>query len=152
MGDTIILNSQQETAKNLIVDWWETKKDKKQIFVLAGYAGTGKTFLVNYLIKYILKIQEEMVAYVAPTGKAASVLIQRGAKNAITIHKLIYNRVEKEYENEVNGKILKTKRFEFIKKPTIPNYKLIIVDEVSMVDEKIMKDLLSFGIPMICTR
>ena len=88
--------------------------------------------------------------YVAPTGKAASVLVQRGASNATTIHKLIYNRIEKEYENEINGKIIKTKRFEFIKSHQFQTYKLIIVDEVSMVEKKIMEDLLSFGIPMIC--
>ena len=146
----IKLNEQQETAKNLIKDWWENKRDEKQYFVLAGYAGTGKTFLVNYLIKYVLEIPIEKVTYVAPTGKAASVLVQRGASNATTIHKLIYNRIEKEYENEINGKIIKTKRFEFVKKPSIPNYKLIIVDETSMVEKKIMEDLLSFGIPMIC--
>ena len=54
----------------------------------------------------------------------------------MTIHKLIYNRIEKEYENEINGKIIKTKRFEFVKKPSIPNYKLIVVDEVSWLKKR----------------
>lgn len=145
-----MLNEQQETAKNLIMDWWKNKLDEKQVFVLAGYAGTGKTFLVNHIVKNEMELPEEKVAYVAPTGKAASVLIQRGAKKAITIHKLIYVRAEKEYKTEVNGKIIKSKKFEFIKKPNISNYKLIVVDETSMVEAKVMEDLLSFGIPLLC--
>ena len=43
----IKLNEQQEIAKNMIKDWWINKRDEKQYFVLAGYAGTGKTFLVK---------------------------------------------------------------------------------------------------------
>lgn len=150
MGNSIILNEQQEIAKNKILNWWKNGREDKQFFTLAGYAGTGKTFLAKYIVSNYLEIPEEKVAFIAPTGKAASVLIQRGAYNATTIHKLIYNRVETEYKNEVNGKILKTKKAEFIKKPSIPNYKIIIVDEVSMVEEKIFEDLISFGIPMLC--
>lgn len=146
----IKLNEQQEKAKDLIVDWFKNKTNEKLIFVLAGYAGTGKTFLINHIIKNELNL-EGKVAFIAPTGKAASVLIQRGSTNACTIHKLIYNRVEKESQTEINGKIIKTKRFEFVKKTSIPNYKLIVLDEVSMVDEKVMKDLISFGRPILCT-
>jgi len=145
-----MLNEQQETAKNLIMDWWKHKIDTKQVFVLAGYAGTGKTFLVRHIVENEMEIPENKVAYVAPTGKAASVLIQRGAKNAITIHKLIYIRTEVEYKTTINGKEVKSKKVEFIKKPSISNYKLIIVDEVSMVEEKVMRDLLSYGIPLLC--
>ena len=145
-----MLNDQQETAKNLIMDWWDHKTDTKQVFVLAGYAGTGKTFLVRHIVENEMELPDNKVAYVAPTGKAASVLIQRGAKDAITIHKLIYNRVETEYKTTINGKEVKSKKTEFIKKPSIPNYKLIVVDETSMVEEKIMEDLLSFGIPLLC--
>lgn len=148
--DNITLNEQQLEAKDKIINWWKNQREEKQYFILAGYAGTGKTFLAKYITTHYLDVPEEKIAFIAPTGKAASVLIQRGAYNATTIHKLIYNRVETEYENEINGKIIKTKKAEFIKKPSIPNYKIIILDEVSMVDEKIFKDLISFGIPMIC--
>jgi len=144
-----MLNEQQQKACALIVDWYLNRTQEKQIFTLAGYAGTGKTFLVNYIIDEDLEIPRNKVAYVTPTGKAASVLIQRGS-DAMTIHRLIYNAVEVEYDNTVNGKSVKSKRIEFVKKPEIPNYKLIIVDETSMVEEKIMKDLLSFGIPILC--
>ena len=146
----IVLNPQQIEAKDKILNWWKYQKEEKQYFVLSGYAGTGKTFLAKHIVSNYLNIPEEKIAFVAPTGKAALVLIQRGAYSASTIHSLIYNRVEKEYKNEINGKLVKTKRMEFVKKPSIPKYEIIILDEVSMVEEDIFKDLLSYGIPMIC--
>ena len=144
----IVLNKEQEEAKELIVKWYNNGFPEKLCFVLTGYAGTGKTFLVNHIVQDVLHLNN--VAYVAPTGKAASVLIQRGAINASTIHKLIYNRVEMEHTTVINGKTIKTKKFEFVKKPNIPNYQLIVVDETSMVDKKMMEDLISFGKPLLC--
>ena len=146
----INLNEQQEIAKNMIVNWFRESTTKKLVFTLSGYAGTGKTFLINHIIKNELHLPIEKVAFIAPTGKAASVLIQRGCINASTIHKLIYNRVEIERETEINGKKIKTKKFEFVRKQSIPNFELIVLDEVSMVNEKIMKDIISFGIPILC--
>ena len=85
----VILNQQQEEAKDKIINWWKYQREEKQYFVLSGYAGTGKTFLAKYIVSKYLEIPEEKVAFIAPTGKAASVLIQRGAFNATTIHKLL---------------------------------------------------------------
>lgn len=152
----IKLNRQQEEAKDLIKEWYEriNSREKniedKDYFILSGYAGTGKTFLINYIINNILNLDEDEVIFTAPTGKAASVLVQRGAYNAITLHKLIYNRVEKEITKEIDGKTKKITEIKFVKKPFIPNYKLIILDEISMVSKDIFNDLLSFKIPVIC--
>ena len=140
-----MLNTQQSEAALLIKKWFQTKNKQKQVFFLSGYAGTGKTFLVNFLINNILNLDSEDVVFCAYTGKAVSVILQKGEHDAVTIHKLIYNTVEKEYE--VDGK--KIKKVEFIRKPSIPNYKLIVLDEVSMVDKKIMNDLLFYGIPIL---
>ena len=147
--EDIILNEDQKIARDKIIDWYEHHKDTKPIFTLAGYAGTGKTFLVKHIVNDELKIQADC-AYVAFTGKAASVLIQRGATNVSTIHKLIYNRVEIENTVKINDKTIKIKKFEFVKKPAIPKFKLIVVDEISMVDRDLLEDLLSFGIPLLC--
>jgi len=111
--------------------------------------GTGKTFLIDYITSE-LKLKDYEVAFGTPTGKAASVLIQKG-RDAATIHRLIYTPVEVELETEVNGETVKTKSVEYVKKIEIPKYKLIVLDEISMVEEEIMKDLLSFGIPILCT-
>ncbi len=145
------LTYQQAAAAELIEDWYKTyKQSGKQIFVLSGYAGTGKTTLVNYIIDKILKIKPSQVAFATPTGKAAAVLIQKGSP-ATTIHRLIYSAVEHEYETEINGRTVKGRKIEFVKRKNIGNYKLIVLDEISMVNKKMMEDLLSYGIPILAT-
>lgn len=142
----VILTKQQEEAKDLIVKWfnYETSKDN-QIFTLAGYAGTGKSFLISHIVLDVLGLNEDSVAYITPTGKAASVLVKRGIKNASTIHRLIYIAEDSD-ELDAKGK----PKPKFTKKKEIPPYKLIVLDEVSMVSDYIMKDLLSFDIPVLC--
>jgi ATP-dependent exoDNAse (exonuclease V) alpha subunit len=144
------LNSQQQEAAGLIEKWFETVKEtKKQVFVLSGYAGTGKTFLINIMIEK-LGLKPSEVAFGTPTGKAASVLIQRG-RDASTIHRMIYTPMDEEYEQRVGENTIRSHRVKFVKKDAIPDHKLIVLDEVSMVDEKMMGDLLSFGIPILAT-
>ena len=67
----ITLTNDQENAKNLIAEWFFNTDN--QIFVLSGYAGTGKTFLIDYIVREVLhiKIGKEAV-FVSPTGKAAA--------------------------------------------------------------------------------
>ena len=60
-----------------------------QIFLLKGYAGTGKTSVVNAIVKSINSINYKIVL-LAPTGRAAKVLSQYTNLNAFTIHKKIY--------------------------------------------------------------
>ena len=147
----IKLTELQEKAAVEICKWFKSYKDTSdQLFILAGYAGTGKTFLVNHIIHNLLKLDEDSVAFVAPTGKAANVLIQRGALNATTIHRLIYRRVTKKFETKIGDKIITSEKTEFVKKESIPKYKLIVLDETSMVESRIMGDLVSFGIPILC--
>ena len=103
--------------------------------VISGYAGTGKSTLVNFIVS-ALDIDENDVAYIAYTGKASQVLKSKGCKNAVTAHKLLY------YAN-------KNKEGEFIFRPRERlehPYKLIVVDEVSMLPEKMWYQLLSHGI------
>lgn len=148
--ENVSLTNDQDVARAKILDWYTTyKTTKKQLFVLSGYAGTGKTFLIDYIIEE-LELEDEEVAFGTPTGKAASVLIQRGRK-ASTIHRLIYTPIEEEYNTKVNGEIVKSKKVSFVKIDDVLNYKLIVIDEISMVDNKMMKDLLSFGIPVLAT-
>lgn len=147
MNNTSLNIGQQVAA--LGISLWYTDSSK-QTYVLSGYAGTGKTYLINYVINELLDISPDDVAFVTPTGKAASVLIQRGRK-ASTIHKLIYTIVEEKYTTKVNGKDVISKKIQFIKKPSIGNYKLIVVDEISMVEEHVLKDLLSYGIKVLCS-
>jgi exodeoxyribonuclease V len=137
----------QNNAKEKIKKWFFNKKRKSAYFYLSGYAGTGKSYLISKLPE-VLGLKNREIAFVAYTGKATSVLLRKGLP-ASTIHGLVYKPIEKEIKTKLNGETIINKKIEFIKNEYIPSYKLIIIDEVSMVNEKIMKDLLSFGVPVL---
>lgn len=140
---SVALTPDQEDAAALIEEWFFHLDT--QIFVLCGYAGTGKTFLIDHIVKKLGLSAGESAAFVAPTGKAASVLIRSGAP-ASTIHSLIYTR-EEEIEVDENGEIVSERFLRFVKKEKIDkDVRLIVVDETSMVSDDVLKDLLSFGV------
>lgn len=135
-----MLNRIQTQGFELAKDWWA--KSNEQIFKIAGYAGTGKTYLSGVIAE---ELAGESIAFCAFTGKAALVMRQRGMP-ATTIHQLIYN-VELKKILTPNGM---RKKFVSVRKDYLdPKPSLIIVDESSMVSAKILKDLLSFDIPVI---
>lgn len=69
------LTADQENAKKLITEWFLNTDNR--VFVLAGYAGTGKTFLINHVVQDVLHLKAGSEAvFVTPTGKAATVLIK----------------------------------------------------------------------------
>ena len=139
------LTLDQENAKNFIVEWFLHTDD--QVFVLSGYAGTGKTFLINHVIKDVLLLEPGVEAvFVTPTGKAATVLAQSGTV-AGTVHSLIYIRNEDEFDVDENGEIIEREELSFYKREKIDEkIKLIVIDEASMVNETVLNDLLSFGV------
>lgn len=65
------------------------KPEEKPVFVLKGYAGTGKTSLVSALVK-VLPRMEMRSLLLAPTGRAAKVMSNYSGRGAYTIHKIIY--------------------------------------------------------------
>lgn len=64
--------------------------DSSQIYILKGYAGTGKTTLIQHVVKYI-QSQDRQYRLMAPTGRAASILRKKTQSFATTIHRGIYN-------------------------------------------------------------
>lgn len=139
------LTRDQENAKNLIKEWYFNTDN--QFFVLSGYAGTGKTFLIDYIVRNVLrlKIGKEAV-FVSPTGKAAANLLKNGTL-AGTVHSLIYVRDGDEFDVDENGEIIEREEIKFIKREKIDeNIRLIIIDEASMINEEILYDLLSFNV------
>lgn len=58
------------------------------VFILRGYAGTGKTTMVKIIADYVAKCHN--MSLMAPTGRAARILKQKTGYNAVTIHKAIY--------------------------------------------------------------
>lgn len=138
----------QKNADSLIKDWYYNST--RQVFVLAGYAGTGKSTLLKYSITETLGlIPDQSVAFVTPTGKAATVLVRQGI-SATTLHRLIYQSITQETEIEVNGKKIKIEKLSFKRRENIDkSIKLIVLDEASMVSDDVMYDLLQFGVKMI---
>lgn len=139
-----VLTEEQENAKNLIAEWFFNTDD--QIFVLSGYAGTGKTFLIDHVVREVLHLKAgEGAVFVSPTGKAAANLVKNGTA-AGTVHSLIYMRDEDEFDVDENGEIVESRELRFIKREKLDEkIKLIVVDEASMINETMLFDLLSFG-------
>lgn len=135
-----LTNKQEEGLKIAV----ERYKVGMPYTCISGYAGSGKSTLVKFIVA-ALNIPDEKVAYVAYTGKAANVLKNKGCPNATTAHKLIY------YPRQLpNGS------FVFKPKPFLVNennerYKLIVVDEVSMLPADMWFLLLSYGIYILAT-
>jgi ATP-dependent exoDNAse (exonuclease V) alpha subunit len=135
---------QQDDALKAVARW--LKSGRPQIFRLFGYAGTGKTTLARHFAEHV----DGQVQFAAFTGKAAQVLRSKGAVNARTIHSLIYRpRGEETVEDEATGKTSIAPMFSINRQSPIAKAKLVVVDECSMVDEELGRDLLSFGTPVL---
>lgn len=134
----------QDDALIAVKKW--LKAGETQVFRLFGYAGTGKTTLAKHFAEDV----DGDVFFAAYTGKAAQVLRSRGAPKASTIHSLIYRpRGEEEVEDEETGDKSVALNFSLNRKSPVSEAALIIVDECSMVDEELGRDLLSFGTPVL---
>lgn len=135
---------QQDEALTRVSRW--LKDGNSQLFRLFGYAGTGKTTLARYFAEHV----EGDVQFAAFTGKAAQVLRSKGAANARTIHSLIYRpRGEEQVSDEVTGKMTMSPTFSLNRQSDIAKAKLVVIDECSMVDEALGRDLMSFGTPIL---
>ena len=137
--------SPQQDQALVAADRW-LKSGDRQIFRLFGYAGTGKTTLARHIAEGV----DGDVLFAAFTGKAAQVLRSRGAKGASTIHSLIYRpRGEEAVEDEETGKTEVLPMFSINRQSPVSKAALIVIDECSMVDEELGRDLLSFGTPVL---
>ncbi|MCC0055714.1 MAG: AAA family ATPase [Rhodobiaceae bacterium] len=131
---------QQDRALKAVSRW--LRDGDRQVFRLFGYAGTGKTTLARHIAEGV----DGEVLFAAFTGKAAQVLRARGAHNARTIHSLIY-RPRGEAEEDEEGNV--TPLFSLNRQSPLAQADLVIIDECSMVDEALGRDLLSFGTPVL---
>ncbi len=96
----------------------------KDLFILRGYAGTGKTTLVSTLVNILPKIQKRTVL-LAPTGRAAKVLASYAHKPASTIHRKIYRSNSAGGAGFSNVSLQENKHTQT----------LFIVDEASMIND-----------------
>ena len=115
-----LTHSQEQWAE--AISTFVSQKKKDNLFILQGYAGTGKSSMVALLVAALPRIGQRAVL-LAPTGRAAKVLSSYAKKKAFTIHKKIY------FSNAESGKL----RFRL--KNNSHRNTLFIVDESSMIGE-----------------
>lgn len=104
-----------------------------QIFILRGYAGTGKTFIADGVIRYIKFFLKRKVSCMAPTGRAAKILSAKTGELVSTIHRSIYqvNNLKTD-ESLGEGKF---KYYYEIASNIWGNKSVYIVDEASMLSD-----------------
>ncbi len=145
----------QGEALEKITAWLKTPLlPGNEIFKLFGWAGTGKTFVA----REITEIAEEVFRdnfnrspfpsmkpyyFAAFTGKACHVMSKKGCSPVSTIHQLIY-KLDKE-ATEAEGKPV----FYLNQQSILKHLKLLILDECSMVNEALARDLLSFKVKIL---
>lgn len=130
----MILTAKQEEGLKTAVQRY---KNGEKYTVISGYAGTGKSTLVRFIIE-ALNVPEEDVCFATFTGKAAQVLLKKGNKNVRTLHKLLYKSFPKP-----DGTFVR------IPVDEIP-YRIVVVDEVSMAPKTLMSLLANYDVHIIC--
>lgn len=144
----IQLTPEQTKAHDHICDWALAKKSK--LLTLGGYAGTGKTTLVGRVAS-TLNQSNLKIAFCAISGKASTVLKSKlqdtlGPDDYCgTIHSLIYRLIGKERLQSGRHELYFDMRAMEGRLP----YDIIVVDEASMVNEYVFRDLSSLGIPIL---
>ena len=132
------LSQGQETALKKLEAFL---KSPNQVFMLKGYAGSGKTTILKGLVEYLGAIEKDF-ALMAPTGRAAKVIREKTGQEAFTIHKSIYS-----YEDLVEIKEGDSFYYNYKIRNNLGEVgKIYIVDEASMLsDAKSEGEFFRFG-------
>lgn len=124
------LTKKQEEGLQIALD---RHRAGEKYTVISGYAGTGKSTLVRFIID-ALDVDKNKVAYATYTGKAAEVLRKKGNPNAMTLHKLLYDSIPRQ-----GGGFIRIPKKQL-------DYSIVVVDEVSMVPKTMVDMLLAHRI------
>ena len=111
---------EQENVVKILADFLFCRKTDT-LFLLKGYAGTGKTSLIGALVKTLDQLEQKCIL-LAPTGRAAKVFSHYAGHPAYTIHKKIYR--QRSFSNEMDN---------FSINDNLHQHTLFIVDEASMI-------------------
>ena len=117
------LTSQQEEVLHLLAQYCVDGL-KKEIFLLKGYAGTGKTTLLSVLNSQLWRLKMKSIQ-LAPTGRAAKVIRLYSGQEASTIHRKIYHP-----KSEPGGGV------KFVLARNTHRDTLFLVDEASMIPDQ----------------
>src|ERR1041384_2283186 len=130
---------EQDAALKAVAEWLKAKPGRGNtplIFRVFGWPGRGKPRLAGHFASGV----DGKVLFAAFTGKAAQVMRSKGCQGASTIHSLIYKPPDTATEQP---------SFHLWDEAPASKAKLIVIDECSMVDEELGRDLLSFGTPLL---
>lgn len=153
--DTTVLNRDQRAAFGKMVKYVNNPSDRS-VYVLRGWAGTGKTFCVSLLVNYLLSELHYnknwyKIAVTGPTNKSVRVIrrtsdIHDTRVSFQTVHKLL----------GLKEKITREGKQEFVNdpgfQPKISKIKLLIIDEVSMLNDDLFEKIIKHRdkIKIIC--
>lgn len=131
------LTKKQKEGLEIAIDRY---KKGERYTVISGYAGTGKSTLVNFIIKALIQegVKEDEIVFTSFTGKACNVLKQKGNKEVKTLHKLLYKSIPKREGGYIR-----------IPLDTI-EYKVVVVDEISMAPMSLIQLLSRHNAYVIC--
>lgn len=101
---------------------------QRKLFILKGYAGTGKTTMIDAVVKFLIDVDMKSVL-IAPTGRAAKVMSSYSKKPAFTIHKKIY------VKRTVDGVS------QFVLGQNLHTNTIFVVDEASMISSGVTINL-----------
>ena len=145
--DTSTLNEDQKKSFDSLVDFITDLNDDS-IYVLKGWAGTGKTYTISLLVRYVLEVIQPTrlwykVGVTGPTNKSVRVIrkatgISSSRVQFQTVHKIL----------GLSEKITSDGQQIFVNdgdfRPQIRTLKLLIVDEVSMLNDDLFEELLKY--------
>ena len=115
--------TEEQSAAIDLMGEFLSSREGMELFLLRGYAGTGKTSLVGALVKTLVQLSQPVVL-MAPTGRAAKVFSSYAGQPAYTIHKRIYRQ----------RSITDTETFSL--NVNLSKHTLFIVDEASMISNE----------------
>lgn len=147
------LTRSQREAYGMIRDWYQSRKtDRNKILRIGGLAGTGKSFLIRFLLEQF-GFEEEDCFIVAYTGQAVNVLRQDGIL-AKTIHSTFFHAIEVPVTREdgeplIRGGIPVT-RIQYTPIKHLPStLKIVIVDEASFLPKYLETQISSYNVPIL---
>jgi exodeoxyribonuclease-5 len=153
--DLSTLNKDQKEAFNKLRDFIYDKQDD-DIYVLKGWAGTGKTYCVSVLVRYVLDViypdkNWYKIAVTGPTNKSVRVIKKStGIRNTRVVFQTIHKMLGLTERITPDGQQEFVNQGDFV--PQIQKTKLLIIDEVSMLNDDLFHEIIKYRdrVKIIC--
>jgi exodeoxyribonuclease-5 len=145
--DLSVLNGDQRAAYDQLVKFIKDPTDVS-VYVLKGWAGTGKTFCISFFIKSVLyeffpNKDWYKIAVTGPTNKSVRVIKQT---SGLYHHRITFSTIHKLLG--LKERITMEGKQEFVNdgdfKPAINSMRLLIIDEVSMLNDDLFEEILKY--------